>query len=169
MKNIEIKIKVNNFREIEKLLKLMGAKYHGVLKQKDTYFNCAKGRLKTREINNKKFELIFYQRPDGLMTKLSSYSILTLDKARLNQLKNILSLSMGIKAVVVKSRKLWIYKNTRIHLDSVDKLGKFLELETVLVKITKSAGKKEYLEVYNLLQLKKFTKIDESYSDLLLK
>ena len=59
MKNIELKIKVNDFRRTEKRLKRLGAKYCGALNQKDTYFNCAEGRLKIRETNNKNFELIF--------------------------------------------------------------------------------------------------------------
>lgn len=169
MKNIELKIKVNDFREIEKYLKVMGAKYHSVLSQKDTYFNCVKGRLKIREINNKNFELIFYQRPDKSINKLSNYSIMPINKAQLKRLKNILALSAGVKAIISKSRKLWLFKNTRIHLDNVDKLGKFLELETVLGKISKTKGEKEYLEIYNLLKLIRFKKINKSYGEMAVK
>ncbi|MDO8667738.1 MAG: class IV adenylate cyclase [bacterium] len=169
MKNIELKIKVNDFKEIEKFLKVSGAKYYNALNQKDIYFNCARGRLKIREINNKNFELIFYRRPDSLINKLSNYSIMPINRAQLKQFKNILVLSAGIKVVVFKNRKLWLFKNTRIHLDNVDKLGKFLELETVLGRISKAEGEKEYLEIYNLLKLSRFEKIDKSYSDLLLK
>ncbi|OGY47999.1 MAG: hypothetical protein A3J65_00175 [Candidatus Buchananbacteria bacterium RIFCSPHIGHO2_02_FULL_45_11b] len=167
MKNIELKIKVNDFRRTEKRLKRLGAKYCGALNQKDTYFNCAEGRLKIRETNNKNFELIFYQRPDKSIDKLSNYSIVPINKAQLKRLKNILTLSLGIKVTVSKKRKLWLFKNTRIHFDNIDKLGKFLELETVLKKISKTKGKKEYFEIYNLLELTPFKKINKSYSDLL--
>lgn len=170
MKNIELKIRINDFKEIEESLKFLGAKYQGLLNQKDTYFNCAKGRLKIREINNKNFELIFYERPDKLINKLSNYLIMPIvGKAQLEQLKNILALSMGIKTIISKSRKLWLFKSTRIHLDDVDKLGLFLELETVLGKISKSKGEKEYSEIFNSLKLNRFEKINKSYSDLLLK
>ena len=168
MKNIELKIKVSDFKEIEKSLKLIGAKYCGVFNQRDTYFNCVKGRLKVREINNKKFELIFYQRLDKLVNKLSNYLIMSLDRVQLRLLKNILALLLGIKGIVSKNRKLWLFKNTRIHLDDVDKLGNFLELETVLDKISKKEGNIEYLEIYNLLELNRFEKIKKSYSDLMI-
>lgn len=167
MKNIELKIKVSNFQGIEKSLKLLGAKYRGVLRQKDTYFNCVRGRLKIREINNKNGELIFYQRPDSAINKLCDYSLVSLDRARLQQLKSILAATAGIKVIVSKRRHLWLLKNTRVHLDQVDKLGKFLELETVLGKTSKAKGEKEYFEIYRLLKLGRFKKINKSYSDLL--
>ena len=140
-----------------------------MLSQKDTYFNCARGRLKIREINNKNFELIFYRRSNKSINKLSNYSIMPIHRAQLKQFKNILALFAGIKVIVSKNRKLWLFKNTRIHFDNVNKLGKFLELETVLGKISKAEGEKEYLGIYNLLKLSRFEKIDKSYSDLLLK
>lgn len=167
MKNIELKIKVKNFKTIEKPLKLLGAIKHGVLNQKDTYLNCSKGRFKMRETNNKIFELIYYKRLDKMTNKLSKYSIVSLDRTRFKQLEVILETSIGIKAVVLKSRILWLFKNTRIHLDDVKGLGKFLELETVLKKIKKPEGEKECLEICKLLELNEFQKIKESYSDFL--
>ncbi len=170
MKNIELKIKVNDFEDIEKSLKVLGAKFYGILNQKDTYFNCDNGKLKAREINNKNFELIFYQRPNRMINNLSDYIILPItNQNQFKQLKIILALSVGTKVVVSKSRRLWLYKNTRIHLDDVKKLGKFLELETVLGKILRAKGEKEYLKIFSLLKLSKFKKLSKSYSDLLIK
>ena len=71
MKNIELKIKVDTFKKIEKYLKILGAKYEGNLIQKDTYFNCTKGRLKIREINANNFELIFYERQNNINKRIS--------------------------------------------------------------------------------------------------
>lgn len=167
MKNIELKIRVNNFEAIEKSLKLAGAEYRGVLSQKDTYFNCARGRLKIREINNHQGELIFYQRPDTAINKVCDYSVVSLDCNQLQNLKIILTAVGGIKVVVSKKRRVWLLKNTRIHLDQVGKLGKFLELETVLRRISKAKGEKEYFEIYRLLRLSRFKKISQSYSDLI--
>jgi adenylate cyclase, class 2 len=167
MKNIELKIKVKDFKKIEKSLRLEGAEYYGILDQKDTYFNCTKGRLKLREINNKNFELIFYVRPDQAINKLSDYLVMSVAKARLKETKDFLTLSMGVKVVVSKHRKLWRIKNTRIHLDKVKGLGNFLELETVLTDISKKEGLKEYRKIYEILDLKGYKKINNSYSDLL--
>ena len=169
MQNIELKVRVKDFKTIEKDLKKIGAKYQGVLKQKDTYYNCAKGRLKIREINNKKFELIFYQRPDKAINKLCDFLVVPIKKQELKQIKNLFALAMGVKVIVSKNRKLWLYKNTRVHLDNVDGLGKFLELETVLEKISQFVGQKEYTGIFDILKLDRFAKIKRSYSDLLLK
>ena len=63
---------------------------------------------------------------------------------------------------------MWIYKNTRIHLDDVNKLGKFLELETVIDGINLINAKKEHEKVIKLLNIAQCKKIKKSYSDLLL-
>lgn len=167
MKNIELKIKINDLRGIENTLKMLGAKYRGILNQTDTYFNSENGRLKIRETNGKSFELIFYRRADKKINSISDYKVLPLTKSQLKLLKKILANSMGVRIIVVKKRMLWLYKNTRIHLDRVNKLGKFLELETVLDKISKIEGEKEYLAIYQFLKLDQYKGIDRSYSDLL--
>lgn len=166
MRNIELKIRVNNFREIQKILKLINAQFCDNLNQKDTYFNSQKGRLKIREVNNINFELIYYHRPNKSGLKISNYSRISLTKIQFKKLKSILVSSLGIKVVIFKKRKLWLFKNTRIHLDKVRSLGNFLELETVLKKIKRNDGEKEYLKIYNLLKLEKYKKVEKSYSDL---
>lgn len=167
MKNIELKIKLKSFKAVEKSLKILGAEKLGGLDQEDVYFNCVKGRLKTRKINNEIFELIYYERSDKPINKLSKYLIVPFDKKKFEQLEIVLTSSMGIKAKVYKSRMLWRFKNTRIHLDDVKGLGKFLELETVLQEISKTEGEKEYLKVFNLLKLNRFEKVKGSYCDML--
>jgi adenylate cyclase class IV len=49
----------------------------------------------------------------------------------------------------------------------VDKLGTFLELETVVKKSLVEA-RKEYGEVVNFLDLERYKKLNKSYSDMLL-
>ncbi len=168
MKNIELKIGISNFRNIEKLLKRIGAKEEGLLVQKDTYYNSKNNRLKIREINGNEFQLIGYNRPDKESEKMCDYSLLNLDKKQATSLKKILKDSFGEKVVVKKKRNLWIYKNTRIHLDTVGNLGRFLELETVVREGVNNA-RKEYKEVVDLLELDGYKKYKKSYSDLLIK
>lgn len=170
MKNIELKISINNTSEIVKNLKKIKAEFRGILKQKDTYYKCNSGRLKLREINNnKKNELIFYNRPNLKQSKISNYQIINFNKKNSKSLNYLLISALGKKITVDKERSLWIYKNTRIHLDKVKHLGKFLELETVVKKNNITKAKKEYNELYEKLNLYKFKKYNESYSDLLIK
>ncbi len=63
---------------------------------------------------------------------------------------------------------MWIYKHTRIHLDVVKGLGKFLELETVLKDISKTEGDKEFNNIVSILGIDKQKSIASSYSDILL-
>ncbi|XOU95055.1 MAG: class IV adenylate cyclase [Candidatus Kerfeldbacteria bacterium] len=169
MKNVELKVKIDNHKDIVLQLKKIKAKKIAILNQVDTYFNCPSGRLKLREIINKKFELIYYRRPDSAKSKVSEYYILNLDKKQSAQTTKILSNAYGNKVVVKKRRELWMYRQTRVHLDTVSKLGIFLELETLTEKLNLSKAKIEHKEVINHLELNKFKKIQTSYSDLLLK
>lgn len=169
MKNIELKIILPNTSEILRILETIKAKHVGILKQKDTYYKCVSGRLKLREINNKKNELIFYKRPNLKESKISNYQVVDFNSQSNKSLNSILGIVFGVKNIVYKERDLWIYKNTRVHLDRVKDLGKFLELETVVKKNDVKKAKKEYNELYNKLGLYKFKKHKESYSDLLSK
>jgi len=166
MKNLELKVKLDNFDSIIKKLENK-ANFEGNLKQRDIYFNSKSGRLKFREINNTAFQLIYYSRPDVSESKVSHYEVVEFDKKTANRLIHILDLSLGTKIVVAKKRQLWIYKNTRIHLDSVNDLGNFLELKTVILENKKYYFQNEHDNVIELLDLKKLKKIKGSYSDLL--
>lgn len=168
MKNIELKVVCAEHDNIASVLKKICARFEGRLKQIDTYFNCPGGRLKLREINGKRFELIFYQRPDWTRSKVSDYEVWELDRKQTALIKNILKKALGEKVTVQKERGLWIYQHTRIHLDKVKNLGNFLELETVLKNINLERGKKEHLEIIKHLGIAWHRKINNSYSDLLL-
>lgn len=169
MKNIELKVKIKNKSDLISALKKNKADKVGVLNQIDTYYKVKKGRLKIREINNKDFELIYYLRPDTKKSRLSEYYVINFSKKECHDLKNILKQTNGELVIVKKSRELWIYKNTRIHIDEVSDLGNYLELETVIKNIDLRNGNIEHEKVVEFLRLDKFTKIDKSYSDLLLK
>ncbi len=168
MKNIELKLLINDFRKVSPCLRRIGAKHNGRLQQIDIYYNCKNGRLKIRSINNKKFELISYQRPNTNGAKISNYQISNIKPSRFKKVKSDLDNKFGEETTVKKQRILWIYRNTRIHLDKVYGLGKFLELETVVKKINLKQAKKEYNEVAKQLNLSKYKKYNKSYSDLLL-
>ena len=167
MKNLELKVSINNFIDIISRLKKIGAKFSGTLNQKDVYYKVNSGRLKTREINNKDFELIFYRRANTKKSKFSDYHILKFSKSELKILATILNNVFEGKSVVEKKRQPWLYKHTRVHLDKVKGLGNFLELETVIKNISFAKATKEHKEVIKLLNLNKYKKQSKSYCDLL--
>jgi len=167
MKNIELKVEVLNFHKAIKLLKKLGAKRQRSLAQIDTYFHSPCGRLKTREINQRSQELIYYQRPDLRESKISTYKVISLNPAELKLIKNILDRLYRKWIVVKKNRDLWLFKHTRIHLDKVQKLGNFIELETVANEIDIRSARREHKAIVRELQLLQFKKISRSYSDLL--
>ncbi len=162
MKNHEIKVRLTEVKAVIALIKLSGADYKGVLRQTDYYLGKAKRKVKVRVINGKKFQLIVYARVERSGRKESTYTIKNLTPAE----KTVL-LGKNVICCVKKTRKLWTYKNTRIHLDRVNGLGDFLELETVVQGKAVKKGIKEFNEVIKLLGINPSDSIAASYVDLL--
>ncbi len=108
----------------------IGAEDHGVLSQRDTYFSRARGRLKLRERGEDGSELIAYRRPDRTEPEESSYVMAPVGAP--GELGEALDAALGTTVVVVKRRHLFVWENVRIHLDEVDGLGMFLELEVLV-------------------------------------
>jgi adenylate cyclase, class 2 len=107
----------------------VGAEDHGTLHQLDTYFHAVQGRLKLREAPPAMAELISYRRADRGGPKVSNYRIVqVLDPAALTE---ALDDVLGVRTVVEKSRRLFVWRGVRIHLDTVAGLGRFVELEAV--------------------------------------
>ena len=106
--------------------------FHGahVLDQTDTFFHVARGRLKLREFGDGIGELIYYERPDQAQAKLSLYERIPCSAPA--ALRHALAAALGVRGVIRKHREVFLVGSTRIHLDEVDGLGSFLELEVVL-------------------------------------
>jgi predicted adenylyl cyclase CyaB len=86
--------------------------------------------LKLRVIDGKEAELIYYERPDQGGPKQSQYYIYRTQDWE--GLKSLMAAGLGVRGVVRKCRWLYLHGQTRIHLDEVEGLGHFLELEYVL-------------------------------------
>ncbi len=128
--NIEIKARVRDFDEIRRRAEELSDTPVEVIPQEDTFFNTSKGRLKLRVLSPDKGQLIYYTRPDQEGPKRSDYHIsLTSDP---ENLKHVLELAYGIRGVVRKTRYLYLVGQTRVHLDDVEGLGQFMELEVVM-------------------------------------
>jgi len=164
MVNLEIKINISNISQVRNILKKINATYQFDMEQKDTYFKLGENKIKTREIDDSEIQLIKYFRKEIKGKKVSSYSVETIS----NTEKEVFFRRNKTLCEVYKKRELWIYKNTRIHLDIVKGLGKFLELETVLKDISKKEGDREFNNLVSILGIDKQKSIASSYSDILL-
>ena len=107
----------------------IGARDHGLLDQRDTYFHAPRGRLKLREQVPGGAWLIAYDRADRPEERLSSYRLAAVSEPR--GLREALDASLGIELTVHKRRRLLLWRSVRIHLDEVTGLGHFVELEAV--------------------------------------
>ena len=96
----------------------------------DTFFDVAHGRLKLRVFGDGSGELIHYLRPDDDGPKRSDYVIAPVHSPEL--LRDVLAHACGQIGRVRKRRTLLLAGQTRIHLDQVEGLGDFLELEVVM-------------------------------------
>lgn len=129
--NVEIKARVANPEAVARVARaLSGGAEPVVLVQEDTFFPCAAGRLKLRKLAPERGELIHYHRPDQAGPKTSSYTLVP--TATPDLLRDTLAAALGTTVVVRKTRLLWLVGPTRVHLDHVEGLGDFLELEVVL-------------------------------------
>jgi len=128
--NIEIKAHVRDLAGLRSRAEAVSDTPVQVIPQEDTFFHTPKGRLKLRQLQPDLAQLVYYERPDQDGPKRSNYHIFeTHDPAGL---KTTLSLALGVRGVVRKTRYLYLAGQTRIHLDDVEGLGQFMELEVVL-------------------------------------
>lgn len=129
-RNIEIKAKVTDPEALAQRARSLADGPEEVLEQTDTFFHVAHGRLKLREFGDGSGELIHYHRADADGPKASEYVIsFSADPA---SLKTALANALGVRAVVAKRRTLLMAGQTRIHLDRVEGLGHYMELEVVM-------------------------------------
>ncbi len=136
------------------------------IKQDDTFFKCDNGRLKLRSFSEASGELIFYQRPDDGGPKESFYlRTPTTDPVGLRE---ALTLAYGQVGRVLKKRTLFMSDEARIHLDQVEGLGCFLELEVVLRDgESTDEGIAKAHALMSALNIKESQLIAGSYLDLL--
>ena len=143
-----------------------GARDLGVLVQRDTYFTVTSGRLKLREQEHGPAQLIAYERPDDPDVRLSRYHLIDVPDAA-TALAG-LSATLGVRVVVAKRRQLLQSDNVRIHLDDVEGLGRFVELEAVAAPGADLQAERAKVErLRELLDLRPSDLRAGSYSDLL--
>jgi predicted adenylyl cyclase CyaB len=164
--NIEIKARVKDFDGLARRVEAFSDAPAVTLEQEDTFFNTPGGRLKLRVLAPDHGELIYYTRDDATGPKRSDYLIsMTTDP---EALKTVLATAWGIRGVVRKQRLLYRVGNTRIHLDTVEGLGTFMELEVVLATgQSEQQGFVTAVEVMARLGIADADLVDVAYIDLL--
>jgi adenylate cyclase, class 2 len=163
--NIEIKARTTRANEIRQYLLNHEAELHGTDEQTDTYFNVAEGRLKLRE-GNIENNLIYYKRIEAAGPKQSDVELV--QAADGPALRNVLTKALGIKAVVKKKREIYYINNVKFHLDTLEELGSFVEIEASNRFDDIDAEKlKQQCEAYmNEFGVKDEDLINQSYSDM---
>jgi predicted adenylyl cyclase CyaB len=163
--NIEIKARVDDWDGLEARARAVADEGPIDIAQDDTFFACPNGRLKLREFADGQAQLIFYQRNDQAGPKNSFFQIVPVSDPA--ALREALSLAYGVVGRVVKQRTLYLAGRTRIHLDRVQGLGNFMELEVVLAENdSPAAGALEAEQLMVQLSIATEQLIDSAYVDL---
>jgi adenylate cyclase class IV len=129
-RNVEIKARIDSVEALLPLARAVAGGPAELIDQDDTFFSVPHGRLKLRQFADGSAELIHYQRPDSGDAKASDYVRVPVPDAA--ALREALARGCGVRGRVRKRRWLLMAGATRIHLDRVEGLGDFMEIEVVL-------------------------------------
>ncbi|MCB0534519.1 MAG: class IV adenylate cyclase [Lewinellaceae bacterium] len=166
--NIELKARTNRQPEIRRWLRENNADFRGLDEQTDTYFQLpeGRGRLKLRQgtIEN---NLIHYHRSNDPAARASEVCLAPV--ADPEALLSCLTLALGVLVQVKKRREIYFVDNVKIHLDELDGLGQFVEIEAIAPAPDFSEAKLHGQCAYfmELFQIRPEDILAESYSDLL--
>lgn len=164
--NIEIKARVHDFYALRQRAEQLSDAPCQVISQEDTFFNCPHGRIKLRELGPQHGQLVYYLRQDSAGPKHSDYKIFETDNPA--ELKTIMAQAYGVRGVISKVRYLYMVGQTRIHLDDVLGLGKFIELEVVLRSDqTDEQGQAIAEDLMRKLGIREADLIEAAYMDLM--
>ena len=166
MKNLELKAVAGDLARLRRVLRTMGARHEPrPLDQVDWYFTVPRGRLKLRQRKGERTaEIVLYVRPAANRARASEYQKLpTADAAGMLRLLR----AMFVADVCVRKRRdLWLHGETRVHLDRVEGLGSFVEIEVPFTRHVTQA-RREMRALAGLLGIARGDVLASSYADLL--
>ncbi len=165
-RNVEIKARVRDRDALRGRVEALADGSVERIEQLDTFYLTPRGRLKLRVLAPDRCELIQYARDDELDAKVSTYDIVRSDNPA--ALSRILESALPIRGVVTKCRHLYHIGPTRVHLDEVEGLGSFVELEVVLsAGETAEYGRRVADELMDQLGIDASDLVSGAYIDLL--
>jgi predicted adenylyl cyclase CyaB len=166
-RNIEIKARAQQFEQLRERAAALSPDAPMIFRQQDFFYDVPRGRLKLRQFDDgTPAELIFYQRDDRDGPKASYYtrSPVTNPEA----MHSLLATALTTRGIVSKERHVYIVGRTRIHLDRVDGLGDFVELEVVLAQDDdEEGGEAEAHEMFAKLGVPETDLVAVAYVDML--
>ena len=165
MRNVELKSRDPDPARTLELARRLGASDEGEIAQRDTYFGGSRARVKLREQTPGDDELIAYRRPDDAQERVSEYLRVPVPDAA--ALKEALDAAYGTKVVVSKKRQLLLWENVRIHLDEVEGLGSYVELEGLVEGDDDGPARERVQRLRSELEIDDADLVAGSYSDLL--
>lgn len=129
-RNVEIKARVADLASVREVALGIGARCHAVEVQTDRYYSVdGAHRVKLRTIAGGRAELVEYRRSEATGVRASDYIVTPVR----DEAAGLCLVPKGTPRVVVrKRREVLLWDNVRIHLDEVDGLGAFIELEAVV-------------------------------------
>ncbi len=128
MQNVEVKYELREPDLCRSIIARLGARLAATLRQRDTYFRVPDGRLKKREVEGEGTEWVFYHRQDRPKARLSNFTIYTEQEA----LTRYGERPLPVWVIVEKSREVWLMGEVRLHIDDVERLGRFFEIEALV-------------------------------------
>ena len=165
IRNVEIKLSLEDGPAAREAIARVADGPPEVLEQRDSYLEAEGGYLKLREENGSA-TLVAYRRSRDARPRPSDIRLMGVEDP--DTLLDTLGAVLAPGPVVVKRRELSFRGQTRIHLDEVDELGWFLELEVVLEPGQSDAEGLEIAErLLEDLSLSGARAQRESYRDLL--
>jgi adenylate cyclase class IV len=165
-RNVEIKARVAEREALVRRVQAIATEGPVEIAQDDTFFHCESGRLKLRVFAEDRGELIFCRRARAHGPKESFY--VRSPTSSPATLREALALAHGIAGRVRKQRTLYLVGRTRIHIDRVEGLGDFMELEVVLADgEAMDAGVREAHDLMARLGIDASALVDRAYVDLL--
>ncbi len=162
---VELKARYEDLGKARALLS--GAEHVGTFRQVDTYFSLGEHRLKLRFVEGRKEgQLVYYERPDQGGVKESLVLLAEVPDAA--TVLDILRRTFPVKAEVRKTREIYRLQGVQVHLDVVERLGKFLEFEKVVSgEAEEKAGREQLESLSRYFQVAPEDLMASSYSDLL--
>jgi predicted adenylyl cyclase CyaB len=165
-RNVEIKARLSNPGVTRRRAETLADGPAQLLEQEDTFFACPEGRLKLRRLGDRNGELIFYRRDDTAGPRESEFFKAPVTDP--DAVCETLGAALGVLGQVRKRRTLYLVGQTRIHLDEVERLGSFLELEVVLRDDQSTAdGERIARELMTALGITEGNLVDVAYVDLI--